>query len=120
IFLLFFFFQAEDGIRDFHVTGVQTCALPISRYLGSPWATIAVTLPLIDRENCEITSADMVFNGERFVFRTDGNLSNAAEVDFESIAIHEFGHWIGLDHSRNPDEPGGYEPASVMFPSYRG
>src|SRR5690606_37115505 len=32
------FFQAEDGIRDFHVTGVQTCALPIlssvSRDLG--------------------------------------------------------------------------------------
>src|SRR6266511_5374987 len=26
----FFFFQAEAGIRDFHVTGVQTCALPIS------------------------------------------------------------------------------------------
>src|SRR5690606_39971725 len=25
----FFFFQAEDGIRDVHVTGVQTCALPI-------------------------------------------------------------------------------------------
>src|SRR5690606_40588130 len=25
----FFFFQAEDGIRYFHVTGVQTCALPI-------------------------------------------------------------------------------------------
>src|SRR5690606_39796309 len=25
-------FQAEDGIRDFHVTGVQTCALPISTY----------------------------------------------------------------------------------------
>src|SRR5690606_37787807 len=28
-----FFFQAEDGIRDFHVTGVQTCALPICRAL---------------------------------------------------------------------------------------
>src|SRR5690606_41122316 len=28
-FDVFFFFQAEDGIRDFHVTGVQTCALPI-------------------------------------------------------------------------------------------
>src|SRR5690606_40983823 len=26
----YFFFQAEDGIRCFHVTGVQTCALPIS------------------------------------------------------------------------------------------
>src|SRR2546430_8729467 len=29
---LFFFFQAEDGIRDLTVTGVQTCALPISKY----------------------------------------------------------------------------------------
>src|SRR5690606_40105233 len=29
-----FFFQAEDGIRGFHVTGVQTCALPIFRDLG--------------------------------------------------------------------------------------
>src|SRR5690625_930693 len=28
--VLIFFFQAEDGIRDGHVTGVQTCALPIS------------------------------------------------------------------------------------------
>src|SRR5260221_1335340 len=28
---VFFFFQAEDGIRDHCVTGVQTCALPISR-----------------------------------------------------------------------------------------
>src|SRR5690606_40037933 len=28
-YVFFFFFQAEDGIRDFHVTGVQTCALPI-------------------------------------------------------------------------------------------
>src|SRR5690606_13153020 len=31
----FFFFQAEDGIRDFHVTGVQTCALPISTLVFS-------------------------------------------------------------------------------------
>src|SRR5256885_12729532 len=29
VLLLFFFFQAEDGIRDYKVTGVQTCALPI-------------------------------------------------------------------------------------------
>src|SRR5438034_4284414 len=29
-FIFFFFFQAEDGIRDHCVTGVQTCALPIS------------------------------------------------------------------------------------------
>src|SRR5690349_14688082 len=36
IFLFFFFFfQAEDGIRDLYVTGVQTCALPISAELGA-------------------------------------------------------------------------------------
>src|SRR5205807_5447427 len=29
VFCVFFFFQAEDGIRDYKVTGVQTCALPI-------------------------------------------------------------------------------------------
>src|SRR5438046_3371303 len=29
LFVFFFFFQAEDGIRDWSVTGVQTCALPI-------------------------------------------------------------------------------------------
>src|SRR2546430_11947359 len=35
---VFFFFQAEDGIRDLTVTGVQTCALPICRWLrpGAP------------------------------------------------------------------------------------
>src|SRR5688572_33373709 len=33
---IYFFFQAEDGIRDLTVTGVQTCALPISS-CGSMW-----------------------------------------------------------------------------------
>src|SRR2546427_5327838 len=40
-FLFFFFFQAEDGIRDLTVTGVQTCALPISRHPrcgAGPWS----------------------------------------------------------------------------------
>src|SRR5215213_1610538 len=32
----FFFFQAEDGIRDWSVTGVQTCALPISGERTTP------------------------------------------------------------------------------------
>src|SRR5438046_8849567 len=42
--LFFFFFQAEDGIRDWSVTGVQTCALPISS--GSP---STVPPPLVGR-----------------------------------------------------------------------
>src|SRR3989475_3207887 len=42
-----FFFQAEDGIRDLTVTGVQTCALPIWRVL--------VTQPVGDRRICDCT-----------------------------------------------------------------
>src|SRR5438067_9232244 len=41
----FFFFQAEDGIRDRNVTGVQTCALPIS--LGSMPANADVANQLV-------------------------------------------------------------------------
>src|SRR5256885_12670567 len=47
----FFFFQAEDGIRDYKVTGVQTCALPIWMTLrparAADWArrTETVVLP---------------------------------------------------------------------------
>src|SRR5256886_1035459 len=45
--VLFFFFQAEDGIRDLTVTGVQTCALPISFSLFLPMTT-AKTLTRAD------------------------------------------------------------------------
>src|SRR5688500_20406619 len=39
----FFFFQAEDGIRDYKVTGVQTCALPICAASCSAWRSAAFT-----------------------------------------------------------------------------
>src|SRR6266702_5134967 len=39
--LFLFFFQAEDGIRDGHVTGVQTCALPIS-LLQNPTTSLSI------------------------------------------------------------------------------
>src|SRR6266702_5801101 len=42
--LCVFFFQAEDGIRDGHVTGVQTCALPISS-ISSTCARTCTTSP---------------------------------------------------------------------------
>ena len=41
IFVFFFFFQAEDGIRDYKVTGVQTCALPISTPAVTPTFILA-------------------------------------------------------------------------------
>src|SRR5205823_9003586 len=59
---LFFFFQAEDGIRDKLVTGVQTCALPISQ-LNTTNATLTdviqhqqiVDLPLNGRNFTQLT-----------------------------------------------------------------
>src|SRR2546430_3841332 len=42
---VFFFFQAEDGIRDLTVTGVQTCALPISVALAPPWGASIMDMP---------------------------------------------------------------------------
>src|SRR5690554_7204449 len=42
--LSYFYFQAEDGIRDADVTGVQTCALPISRDSLQLYCTPAVNL----------------------------------------------------------------------------
>src|SRR2546430_13396500 len=44
LYIVFFFFQAEDGIRDLTVTGVQTCALPISpRSRAGMWSRRART-----------------------------------------------------------------------------
>src|SRR5690606_32558050 len=44
-------YQAEDGIRDFHVTGVQTCALPISRGISRGWTTTKPTSPWTNWRN---------------------------------------------------------------------
>src|SRR5205807_7582522 len=42
-----FFFQAEDGIRDYKVTGVQTCALPIFVYLPSGYSASSNRYPVV-------------------------------------------------------------------------
>src|SRR5256885_4290317 len=49
--LVFFFFQAEDGIRDYKVTGVQTCALPI--FCGAKVEWLARAHPHADRDDVE-------------------------------------------------------------------
>src|SRR5438876_10057463 len=56
----FFFFQAEDGIRDGRVTGVQTCALPISTHRKRrtcPGSTVTVrpTSPVLRWDRCSLT-----------------------------------------------------------------
>src|SRR5256885_12356993 len=67
----FFFFQAEDGIRDYKVTGVQTCALPISYTAGST----ALQSAIFDagwQESMGITFKDIQWaeTGERLTAET--------------------------------------------------
>src|ERR1019366_3295218 len=54
---LFFFFQAEDGIRDWSVTGVQTCALPI--WVFSP-SNLAETASALRMKNYKVQGASSV------------------------------------------------------------
>src|SRR5690606_25387484 len=64
-----FFFQAEDGIRDFHVTGVQTCALPISSKLDayaerlSAWLRAEANKPRKQKRTIKQLHADLMCLG---------------------------------------------------------
>src|SRR3989454_9860617 len=65
VLFFFFFFQAEDGIRDYKVTGVQTCALPISRDQGE--------VPELHHARAEVEHrvAHGIARGERLVIIDD-------------------------------------------------
>src|SRR5690606_40454942 len=97
----FFFFQAEDGIRDFHVTGVQTCALPISECMTNlsiyaehakvknydaafePWKMVYESCPDINRANFTL--------GERILEHKIENSSGAEKDGFvqELLSLHD-------------------------------
>src|SRR5690606_3221511 len=54
------FFQAEDGIRDFHVTGVQTCALPISRSVHRRYRDIVAATREVEQRTGQAATAQQV------------------------------------------------------------
>src|SRR2546427_12870891 len=97
--MCFFFFQAEDGIRDLTVTGVQTCALPIaalSTYMCSSFtlgytALIAVT---VRRQSCELASTLALSTEhsrwERFSARANAKVAmrSISGVEYDSVS-HE-------------------------------
>src|SRR5215510_4339925 len=88
---VFFFFQAEDGIRDGHVTGVQTCALPICLYQGVPLTERGAgyygALPdriVIFRRPIEARA------------RSDAALASLVR----EVVLHEVAHYFGIDDDR--------------------
>src|SRR2546421_9659033 len=75
-FRVFFFFQAEDGIRDLIVTGVQTCALPIS-LATSASCTVSV--------NVQGTTAGVKNNSVQ-VTSTEGGTGNTSNASITVVA----------------------------------
>src|SRR5699024_11265766 len=82
-----FFFQAEDGIRDRNVTGVQTCALPISDLYSSTGAEVLalVETPLGVVRAPEIASAPgcagLMWGAEDLLAAMGGSTSRFAESE---------------------------------------
>src|SRR6266853_4699069 len=74
--MMYFFFQAEDGIRDLTVTGVQTCALPIS-------ATIRVNGDLVALETAPLKPEELKSLAEQIMTpRQVKEFAEHKEADF--------------------------------------
>src|SRR6266700_4827030 len=92
-FVFFFFFQAEDGIRDFHVTGVQTCALPIfafrsitdhdATWVGEGRSKIRVLMPLLAKISDTVLAKSSEANLQSYPMMASGSL----ERDFMYCAL---------------------------------
>src|SRR5260370_2474047 len=81
VFILFFFFQAEDGIRDSSVTGVQTCALPICRFGGMGQEKPAVVTAAGTRRD------------------VSGHVRDFDDVFFASDGLQKLGEWLRANRS---------------------
>src|SRR5256885_9253400 len=79
-YFCFFFFQAEDGIRDYKVTGVQTCALPIC--IGSSRAPLIHSSSFITR---------MSFSQWLMALSTRSELPSAPPAMLSGSSLSEIG-----------------------------
>src|SRR5215203_264379 len=96
-----FFFQAEDGIRDIGVTGVQTCALPILASLLAGGAAMAATKALTDTvRGVEVSAGQIVGDtrvGVTFVGHADGQFPGVmyASLNYTPSSPDPDGNTIG-------------------------
>src|SRR5438093_13487051 len=85
--IFFFFFQAEDGIRDWSVTGVQTCALPISAC--GPLTSVHSTMAASTSATTPIPVTAVVQNGTSARVRSSqiGRASCRERVEISVVAV---------------------------------
>src|SRR6267378_5974909 len=88
-FVFFFFFQAEDGIRDLYVTGVQTCALPISAPVLKPenLSEIVRQAVFLQRTAHPEIAFDTIFPARPVTVRCDARLVGQAVINIVKNAI---------------------------------
>src|SRR5215475_7637589 len=122
---LFFFFQAEDGIRDFHVTGVQTCALPI--WLRAPIRPTKLLHTAVNFREHEEESRNVEWSHQiapwiNFFQNVDAIVGPdepvvypehlTDELDYElelAVVLKKAGKWF------SPEEAAGYVGGYVIF-----
>src|SRR5690606_41194274 len=72
----------EDGIRDFHVTGVQTCALPI-------WHIGRIPMPTTDLTSVRASSLPLAFRCAASLRPEGPRIDSVHEAAADGIAAHE-------------------------------
>src|SRR5690606_39866321 len=107
LYLCRFFFQAEDGIRDFHVTGVQTCALPIWDSAERAWGIYAKRYPELAGHQMVISEA--VVRGKRYWRVSAGGFDNAGSQAMRSeerrVGKEWRDRWARHQQTENRSEP---------------
>src|SRR6267143_3249641 len=89
-YLFFFFFQAEDGIRDGTVTGVQTCALPISTLTLEDGTETSFSLKdatasaVVEEPSSRVRETALSFAGARLEHKATGDWAGFGPLSFSS------------------------------------
>src|SRR5690606_39347405 len=83
------FFQAEDGIRDFHVTGVQTCALPISVGIGIAVGSQNVRIAILGTAVLTLLSLYLFWTGFGSRVKHDALLRFYLPNSVPALSLHD-------------------------------